>query len=84
MIAGTIIDIKGKGKATVVYNNLDGVGVIWGNPKIDITNLPKPDAMLRGDYKNSFAECLGDDIEYEVIHVPKYKTYTPSCPPMFS
>ena len=83
MIAGTIINIKGRGMATVVYNHLDGVGVVWGEPEIDITDLPMPEAMLRGDYKNSFAECLGDNIEYTVIDVPMYEDYNPSCPPMF-
>lgn len=86
MKAGTIIDVEGRGLATVVWNNLDGYGVIWGKQKLDITDLPQPEAMLRGQYKNppANAECLGDDVRYKIIKEPKYKEYNPSCPPMFS
>ena len=27
---GTIIDVPGRGRATVVYNGLDGCGIAWG------------------------------------------------------
>lgn len=53
---------------TICYNNLDGVGGVWGvhqfaMPEGGFGNLPRPDFMLREAYNNR------DDVEF----IPKYE-----------
>lgn len=80
MKPGTIIELPDKRRGTVVYNGLDGVGIKWGEHKVDEAEILEkcplfddepigwewsPDAMLRDPYKGCELECVGD--EYEVI-----------------
>lgn len=63
MKPGAIIDIEGRGTATVVYHQLEGYGVVWGEVDVDPTNLPEPEAMLREqEHQHLFDyECVGKD-----------------------
>lgn len=65
MKPGTIVKIKGRGLATVVWHNLNGYGVIWGEHSVDTDNLPEPQALLREPCKIAEYECVGED--YEII-----------------
>ena len=77
---GTQVRLPDGREGTVVYNNLDGVGIKWGlhNPKLkdyEGTNplfgpapvdFPWfPDAMLREPYSTADLPCVGE--EYEII-----------------
>jgi len=62
MIPGTVIRLHDGRLGTVVYHNLDGYGIIWGNlPDIDPDDLPEPEAMLREPYPSAEYECVGKD-----------------------
>jgi hypothetical protein len=56
MKQGTLVDVAGRGLATVVYNNLDGHGVAWG---IHLPPYPMVEAMLRDPYPGADIECVG-------------------------
>jgi len=71
MKPGTIIEIQGRGKATVVYHNLDGYGIVWGVQTVNPDNLPEPEAMLREQYPSAEYECVGED--YTIIKEGHYK-----------
>ncbi len=58
---GTIVKLPDGRKATVVYHNLDGYGIVYGEPTVTISEPPKPEAMLRGTYSNPTAPCIGTD-----------------------
>ncbi len=59
MKLGTIIKVKGRGIATVVYHNLDGYGIVWGRWRIDEKRIPEPDAMLKDSYPGCKYRCAG-------------------------
>ena len=65
MKPGTIVRIKGRGLATVVYHNLDGYGIVWGEVIVDTDDLPEPQAMLRDKYPSAEYECVGE--KYKII-----------------
>jgi hypothetical protein len=60
MKPGTIVNVPGRGVATIVYHNLDGYGVIWGRHNVDPEDLPEPAAMLREPYPGAKYECVGE------------------------
>ena len=61
MKPGAIIEIEDRGRATVVYHQLEGYGIVWGEVDVDPANLPEPEAMLREqEYQHLFDyECVG-------------------------
>ncbi len=61
MKPGTLVEVKGRGRATVVYSHLDGYGIVWGKRNIDPDDLPEPEAMLRNTYPGADLECVGED-----------------------
>jgi hypothetical protein len=80
MKAGTLIKLPDGRDGTVVYNSLDGVGIIWGHKTVDVDaimnscpifsgdnegNIPSPEALLRTPYEGQWCECVGD--EFEVV-----------------
>lgn len=58
---------------TICYNNIDGVGGIWGEhnfemPRSGFGDLPEPEFMLREklvEGRVGSGECVGED--YEII-----------------
>ncbi len=69
MKPGTIVDVAGRGLATVVYHGLDGYGVVWGEREVDVENLPMPVALLREPFATADWECVGDD--FEIVSTPE-------------
>lgn len=69
---GAIVEVEGHGRATVVYNFLDGVGVVWGEQDFSeiweemkegagfSENAPIPEVLLRdhpdGEVKDFFKD----------------------------
>jgi len=80
MKLNTLIRLPDGRTGTVCYNNLDGVGGVWGVHQFEMPaggfgDLPEPDFMLReksieqylrtrGGHKDGM-ECVGQD--YEVV-----------------
>lgn len=63
--AGTLVQVPDGRVGTIVYNNLDGYGIVWGDrPDLigaaDWGELPEPDAMLRDPYPSLKYEAAGD------------------------
>lgn len=67
MKPGTLINVAGRGLATVVYHGLDGYGIVWGKHEVGERDLPEPQAMLRDPYPTADRECVGTDY-YRVAH----------------
>lgn len=66
MKPGTVVKLDSDGRVgTVVYHNLDGYGIIWGEHAVDENDLPEPEAMLRDPYPGAEYECVGED--YEIL-----------------
>ena len=61
MKPGTIVELQDGRRATVVYHNLDGYGIVWGERRVSEDDLPPPDAMLRNQYPHASVECVGED-----------------------
>ena len=72
MKPGAIIELPDKRKGTVVYHNLDGYGIIWGETEVNAEDLPEPQAMLRSKYPASSVECVGED--YVMIEEKRIET----------
>jgi hypothetical protein len=77
MKLNTIIKLLDGRIGTICYNNLDGVGGVWGEHNFTMPRgsfgdeLPEPDFMLRdksleGRVGCKTAECVGD--EFEIIN----------------
>lgn len=80
MKPGTIVRLPDGRECTVVYNGLDGEGVLFGRHAVDVDailascplftarqpdNVPEPEAMLRDPYPGAELPCVGDD--YEIV-----------------
>lgn len=64
MKPGAIVEVEGRGRATVVYHGLNGYGVVWGEREVDAGNLPEPEALLREPYNTAGLECVGSNFEF--------------------
>jgi hypothetical protein len=49
MKAGTIIELSDGRRGTVVYNGLDGVGIIWGEHAITMEDIEGHGSMFEWD-----------------------------------
>lgn len=78
MRLNTVIRLPDGREGTICYNNLDGVGGVWGRHKFEMPptgfgeNLPYPDFMLRErEMEAVYAmhgdrrECVGGD--YDIV-----------------
>jgi len=66
MKPNTLIELPDGRRGRVVYHNLDGYGVKFGEQEWPEDDLPEPDAMLRDPWRNSHQyEMVGE--EYTVI-----------------
>ena len=62
MKLGTQLRLPDGREATVVYNNLDGVGIKWG---LHDPEPGEPEAMLREPWSGATLPCVGE--EYVII-----------------
>jgi len=63
MKPGAIIELPDGRRGTIVYSWLDGFGFVWGERKVDPTDLPEPEAMLREEHLSLRlgCPCIGED-----------------------
>lgn len=59
MKPGAIIKLPDNRIGTVVYHNLDGYGIVWGEQEVNPDDLPEPEAILRDKYPSANHECVG-------------------------
>jgi len=78
MRPGTVVRLPDGRVGTVVYHNLDGYGIIWGEVEVDVDKILdtaplfggpphdwpyEPEAMLREPYPSAALECVGEEFE---------------------